>query len=537
MMETEVGSGGRQRMNTGIVENDEARIARARTATFFVLLLAIAIPFLHHMLTHAGWQDDRMALYLGARIADGDVPYRDIQTGATPLGYYLIAFVDAIFGVKVYCGRMVLLVVDVVGLAALFLIARNFLSPLWSFAAALLAMPLTLAHYHYNQSPYNWVGLCFQMIGVAFLIANVSRMGRKTILIAGAITFLAFFSSQRAGGFLWLGVMVDMLLRRLFYRNLGTEAISWKGYFARLFWYHLGFMLPAVGYVAYLVGVGTSLGDIYEGTLGWVWFFVKYMIGLPSPLGDWLASAIYLIGAVVLGFFLAILGLLIKGRTFDPRMVLLANFSFCFFLGGLPMFNFAHLVYAIPLAIVLMMVMGNLLLKRLVAGGRFRIVARCVAAMTILVASYAVAHDVRSAQRWDASPGGLFEGVYMTRKESEELIEIRRFVQQNTSDDAAALFLPFEFHLYLWCERPLRHPVGAFMQRSPYPGIVSAINTQMRERPPEIILFNDSENPGYTLGVRFSDFERECVEATAIIRERYERVPVIRDYAAFVRRR
>jgi hypothetical protein len=151
---------------------------RARLAALFGLgVLVSGLTILEGINPH----DEGLVLQAAARVADGQLPYRDFYANYGPAQYYLVAGLDAVFGPSLLAWRVVRVALDaVVGVLAYALVRREAPEPFalgaWVAVIAVMAHP-TLPHPNATA-----LALAFG----ALLLARRSPVG------AGVLAGLAF---------------------------------------------------------------------------------------------------------------------------------------------------------------------------------------------------------------------------------------------------------------------------------------------------------------------------------------------------------
>jgi hypothetical protein len=185
--------------------------------------LALTAAVLHAplILRTVGGCDEWHLLTAGARLAAGEVMYRDVTHIAGPVSFYLAAALFRLFGVHFVVARVTMLAVFAAMTAVLYLLARRLTSRtpavlvgLWFIAFQLWCMP------HWQMMHYASLGLFF--VTAAFLTLGAERPARAARTIsAGLLAGLAVLTKQDSGALGTIGCAAALLLARAARRRDG----------------------------------------------------------------------------------------------------------------------------------------------------------------------------------------------------------------------------------------------------------------------------------------------------------------------------
>jgi Dolichyl-phosphate-mannose-protein mannosyltransferase len=182
--------------------------------------LALLAALLHAPLIFrtVGGCDEWHILTAGARLAQGEVMYRDVTHIAGPGSFYISAALFRLFGTRFEIGRVFMLVLFAAVTAALYGLARRLtgriaavLAAFWFVAFRLWSFP------HWQMLHYASVALAFALF--AFHVLHAERpVGSGRAAAAGLLAGAAFLTKQDSGALATLGcagaLVLGMVARR-----------------------------------------------------------------------------------------------------------------------------------------------------------------------------------------------------------------------------------------------------------------------------------------------------------------------------------
>ena len=162
-------------------------------------MLAVATA-LAHFRTQIDSNDEGIAAMGAWRVLRGEVPYRDFFAVETPLSFYLVAPLYALFGVSFTVGRVVAQILGVGIVVCVFRLVRRWIpSPL--FAAVPLAFLCQAGVGIFPFASHHW-------FADLFCLAAVVAADRGRFWLAGAAGALALESLQDQGVLMLLGLAI-----------------------------------------------------------------------------------------------------------------------------------------------------------------------------------------------------------------------------------------------------------------------------------------------------------------------------------------
>jgi hypothetical protein len=204
--------------------------------TAIALALGLAAALLHAPLIFrtVGGCDEWHILTAGARLADGELMYRDVTHIAGPGSFYLSAALFSIFGVRFEVARIAMLVLFAAVTAALYLITRRLtgrtaatLTAVWFIAFRLWSFP------HWQMLHYASLAMGIAILAFAVLHAE-RRIGTGRALAAGLLAGFAVITKQDSGALATLGCAAALGLGILARRRDGAPPESWRPFFVFL---------------------------------------------------------------------------------------------------------------------------------------------------------------------------------------------------------------------------------------------------------------------------------------------------------------
>jgi hypothetical protein len=216
--------------------------------------------FLTYPLT-IGRADESHLLFEARRVFDGQVPYKDFFESLTPLSLYLFAAVYRIAGTTLLAARVAIALIDAVGCALLFHLARRVSGALEASLVTLILAGMCIPVWPY-ASPH-WVSTALALLVATVTLAERWRgpaWGRP--LVAGMFTGAAACVQQQRGAFLvlWLPLALSVLAlsvpRSARWRTLATE-IAWAAGGTAIV------VLVVLGYAVWKASMGTFVDMVF----------------------------------------------------------------------------------------------------------------------------------------------------------------------------------------------------------------------------------------------------------------------------------
>ena len=202
-----------------------------RFLPFAFALLAVAAA-LAHFRTQIDSNDEGIATMGAWRILRGEVPYRDFFAIETPLSFYIVAPVYALFGVSLEAGRVVAQFLGIALVFFVFRLARRWIpSPL--FAAVPLAFVCQAGVGLLPFANHHWFANVFCLAGLLAASRALADGWPPGWWLAGAGAGLAFLSLQDQGALMlaglalaaWFGSQAELRRRAILRFGGGALAV------------------------------------------------------------------------------------------------------------------------------------------------------------------------------------------------------------------------------------------------------------------------------------------------------------------------
>jgi hypothetical protein len=157
--------------------------------------------------------DEGYFVYLGSRVAAGDLPYRDFDTYYTPGIFYLFAWTFDLFGLTVEPIRILMSAMRVLWALLLYALTRR-VAP-WPFAmlpffviAAVDAAPV------FPEPHPSWPSVAATLATIEVIARHQTSGRRRWLVAAGLLAGVAFAFKQNVGAFAALAIGAYVLMLR-----------------------------------------------------------------------------------------------------------------------------------------------------------------------------------------------------------------------------------------------------------------------------------------------------------------------------------
>ncbi len=152
---------------------------------------------------------------IAARILDGQVLYRDVQTGIFPGVYYLTAALFGLFGEDIVVTRIAQVGVNIATVLVLWRLGLRAVSARWALVAPLIYIAMIpLGFPVYVMFAYSGIALLF---GLAALLATFRYLedgDRRNCFVAGVLLALCALTKQNYGALFGVGIAFALLWAR-----------------------------------------------------------------------------------------------------------------------------------------------------------------------------------------------------------------------------------------------------------------------------------------------------------------------------------
>ncbi len=220
---------------------------------FPLLILYILFVSLRGILFY----DEGYILYGAKRILEGQIPYKDFHFAYTPASLYLTALSFKIFGISVLSGRILMIIVNGVGVFVAYILLKQFVkNKYYIFLGVTAYLFWGIGHINFPWPIMLAIpsGLFHSLLLYKFLKTKLARFA----FIAAVFVAMTFLIKQNLG--IVLGLQTFMLL--VIFKELRSKFF--------VFFYFLGILLPSLIYAGYLFHTNSFynfIDDFYTYTI------------------------------------------------------------------------------------------------------------------------------------------------------------------------------------------------------------------------------------------------------------------------------
>lgn len=213
-----------------------------------------AASSLSYLLVNICVLDEGVTCMNAARIAQGEVIYRDFFQFITPLSFMIVGLIYKVFGISFLAGRLFALTVAFLYLLFVFLLSKRILKN-DLYAALSVAVLCQAGFVAWPYPSHHTLANLFAVVAVFFLLKAPSR---RSFFLFGGFSALTFWSLQDEGVYLILASLVYLAVSD---RNRKRFISYGAG--------GLVFSLPIAGYLL----VSVPLGSLYDRLLAYPFAF------------------------------------------------------------------------------------------------------------------------------------------------------------------------------------------------------------------------------------------------------------------------
>ncbi|HKM78072.1 MAG TPA: glycosyltransferase family 39 protein, partial [Candidatus Bathyarchaeia archaeon] len=224
-----------------------------------ILVMCVSAAEALYGITRQGLDvNEGVLLTVGAGIAKGSIPYKDLFFIHTPFAYFWLSWITP-HPSQLAFAHYVEAVVFVLGSLTVFVIGKKIHNTLTGLVAALLVLsdPFTLI-FRVQLGPENWLKL-FSLVTLACLLVWVENHNGKWLMLAGAAAAAAFWSFQ-------FGAVTIILVFSVIIWN------NFKAHQSRIIRYQLlmtlaGMLIVSVPFLAYFA-INNVMGQFVQAIIG-----------------------------------------------------------------------------------------------------------------------------------------------------------------------------------------------------------------------------------------------------------------------------
>ncbi|HYB93861.1 MAG TPA: glycosyltransferase family 39 protein [Vicinamibacterales bacterium] len=536
------------------------RLGRLERAGTIVLLAAAAWYWLRFFHRSTNLLDEGSTAWQALRVFNGELIYRDFFTVVTPLSYYTVALLYAVFGTSLMVLRWAAFAAGLGVLLVTFFVTRR-VAP-WPFAAGAALMTTVFGWFLVTPNFYSLQASLFSMLALAAYVHG--SPAPRWLLLSGAAVGMTAMTKQNVGAYTAVALLLTIWLSRLF-----DDRHDVRGRIKMTAQFVAGICVPVVPTVIFLIASGAG-PYLYES---WIYYpLTKYppRFALPYPefapvlqmlpavmMGRVSEPAVYdyWVGLVVhlptITYPLALISIAVLAyryqRTRDPRpkheghallaITLTAMFTL---LQAWPRADIPHILFALPPTYALF----AYLLARLVpdtnraeqwlvpdtnhgragwsrggGGGAARSVARGIARGVALAPMLVLLWYGYQRTNWEYQNyvAGLHvergRGIVTQYLEAQRIDVVTTYLVDHTTPDEPIFVVPWASGFYFLANRnnPTRTDFLLFEDPELYPCLIARLDA----RPPKYVVY------GYTWDVDGKRFSEYAAPVDRYIRSRY----------------
>ena len=240
-----------------------AQTARGVDLATAAALMGATAVYLFAMPQDLGFSDESFFLFEAKRIRQGEVPYRDIFELVTPLAWYVMALLFALFGTTMETARGSMAVLHGVIAAAAYFACRR-LGIGGGLAVAAAAAHVALCQPVWPYASPHWFGTSLNIILLAALLDGSWARSPRRALVPGVLCGLLIGVQQQKGVVLGAGVVVTFVADHLVEKWHAGE--PWRVLGSRLVHLAAGALAVTVPLFTFLIAVAGAPA-LYEALI------------------------------------------------------------------------------------------------------------------------------------------------------------------------------------------------------------------------------------------------------------------------------
>ncbi len=329
--------------------------------TSFVLLAIFLILIFNPNYLHGRFDQVEEGFWLAwmQGLLGGQTLYRDIASYHPPLIPWLLYGFEKIFGASLFNQRLFFQILAMLGSVFFFLFSQK------TIKNSILRLAVLVLFAIFTQSTVIVRNNVEIRLGIALLsltLFSSSFKNIKWLFLSGAAAALAVFTSIEIGLAVWATLSLTLLLALL--KNGFCE-------FRRLLFFQGGFASTGALFILYLASAG-SLGNFLDQQISYAQNLSGGYLNTTIYAGLGTDKWLYLpILAILIAAFLKAAQQFIQSKTITPdsqiltSLVIFSIFTLRIFLGRS---DYPHLLFVLPVAILLFLMMTEAALIKISAG-------------------------------------------------------------------------------------------------------------------------------------------------------------------------
>jgi hypothetical protein len=402
------------------------------------------------------WRDEGLLAYGAVRVMHGEVPQRDFVSVQPPLSFYTAAAIFKLCGTSLASLRDFGLSIFLLLPFLVYLVGRNFMTPVFSFAAAAPACILGLPYCNFVPLAI-WQGIAASLAAVLFFLRAVGSTRQWLAFPAGALSAASLFLRHDQAVYTTVSITALMIALAL----ARGDSISKMSLKRALFFWVAGIAIILIPAILIWWRIG-ALPEMFRQLILFPITTYRKTSSLPFPkLTAWRSIRET---AVVLLFYLppivqAIASLCVVrsviSRRFGRREALLTFlviWSALFYLQVIVRSDFTHLVTTLSPFFLLAAFGWSIMHEKMASYRQINVASSTVLAILValllcILSSFALPDVTRAKELLALDRGGV-------RVEQAHVIaDFVQRLQASAPPDRSILVLPYQPMFYFLCER------------------------------------------------------------------------------------
>ena len=503
--------------------------ARIVDLVYLVLLLAFAAAIAYpRWRAWVDWRDEGLLAYGAVRVTNGEIPHRDFVSLQPPLSYYTTAAVFKCFGISLLSLRIFGLLLFFLLPLLIYGIARKFVGPILSLAAAAPACILGMPYMRFVPFAV-WQGITASFAAMLFFVSAALTKRPWLAFVSGCLTAVSLF--LRHDQALYTSIAILIFVIALAFSQ--DESISRPNLRRTSLLWIVGIAVVALPVIVAWWSIG-ALPETFRQLV--VFPFATYRKTSSLPFPRLLAQSSFLDSATAALFYIPLCTLAISAvylaqslirRRFNFRhavLLFLLVWAALFYLQVLVRSDVTHLLITLPPFFILAAFGWSIVCEKISNPSKTRIVLSTVLAVVVglflwILRPVALPDMSQQTELLNLPRGGVRVA------QADTIADFFRNLQASVPPNRSILALPYQPMFYFLSER--RNPTRwnylwpGDQTASDYEALIA----QAEKDPPAVVLLSEREE--------LARFAPQIIE---YVREQYIYSDNLGDIAIYVRR-
>jgi len=503
--------------------------ARLTDLLCIVLLIAFAVAVAYpRWRAWVDWRDEGLLAYGAVRVMNGEIPHRDFVSLQPPLSYYTSAAAFKCFGTSLLSLRLFGLLLFFLVPLLIYYVARNFIGPILSLAAAAPACILGMPYMRFVPFAV-WQGITASFVAMLLFVSAALTKRPWLAFPAGCLTAISFF--LRHDQALYTSIAILVLLIALAFS--GDEPVSRPNLRRTALLWITGIAVVALPLIAVWWSIG-ALPEMFQQLVVFPFATYRKTSSLPFPelfaqrsFLDTATAALFYIPLCLLAIAAVYLAQSLIRRRFDFRhaiLLFLFVWAALFYLQVLVRSDVTHLLITLPPFFILAAFGWSIVCEKMSNRSKTSIALSTALAVIVglflwILRPVALPDMSQQTQLLNLPRGGVRVA------QADTIADFFQHLQATVPPSRSILALPYQPMFYFLSER--RNPTRwnylwpGDQTASDYEALIA----QAEKDPPAMILLSEREE--------LAKFAPQILE---YVREQYIYTDNLGDIAIYVRR-